>query len=146
MQNYYSHGPDGGSTCGEQDYQGDTVSHGGSIHQGGLRYNRNLHTQRPWNVFGGRHIVGGFHEFSSYGTPESISVWMPSHIAHTCRDGYLRHGKTKKVSVLRYLYIISVISGFPYLLQILLPVMPLLESCFKVINTEIIITTWKKSL
>lgn len=130
MQSCCSHGPGGGSTYGGQDYQGGTVSHGGSTHQGGLRCNHNLHTQRSWNVSGGMHTVGGCHESSSYGTPESISVWKLSHIAHTCMDGYLQQGETKEVlfsCVFLWMHIdIQIgISGFALVWQIMLPRLPL---------------------
>lgn len=95
IQSYCSHGSGVDNTCGGQDYQDDTASHGGSIHQGGLMCNHNPHIQIFWNVSDGRHTVGGHHESSSYETPKNISVWRLSHIAHTCRDGYLQQGEIK---------------------------------------------------
>lgn len=97
LQGCCSHWPGAGSTCVVRDCRDDTVSHEGSTHQGDLRCNHSPHTQRSWSVSDGKHTVGGHHESSSYGTPESNAVWRLSHTAHTCRGGFLQQVETKEV-------------------------------------------------
>ena len=104
MQSCCCHGTGGGSTCGGRDYQGGTASHEGNTHQGGLRCNRNPHTQKSWSVSGDRHTVVERCESSSYGTPESSAEWRLSHTTHTCRDGYLQQWITKAFFLLACLY------------------------------------------
>lgn len=90
MQICCSRGPGADNTCEGQDFRDDTASRGGSTHQGGLRCNRNPHTQRFWSVSGGRRTAGERRGSSSCGTPENIAVWRLSRRAHTCRGGCLQ--------------------------------------------------------